>query len=238
MCAPVRVLLGCCLFVLANCIPQNFACSRKIIVGDSVMGSTFQASTAGSVMLDMVPCNGTVKIGTPYTPMLSGSVAARYLVDVTTLSGEPFTGASFKHWSHTYNGATLKTNVITGNSTAWVAYNTTASGPRLISGSPLNCTSRNSAVGGSKLVFSSVGTVFIQVAWSTGPLNGVMVGPACKYTVVSATSTPTPTPSLSTSSACSSAPNLHRNLAFVLAPCAGYALRPTGWFPSPVQLHT
>jgi hypothetical protein len=182
------ILLGLALAVVrAN--PGYFACSRRINVKGPVMLSQFEESSEGSITLDSIPCNGNLTTGVTYKLVPIGAVAStKYLIDVTTESGDPFPGANFTQGFHVYRGHTIKSSGVVGNSTAWAAY---GNGTRLNPGTPENCATRTSDHVNGRLVFSTPGQVTVRMAWSNKPAEGVMVTPACRYTVRAASSTTT-----------------------------------------------
>ncbi len=164
--------------------PGNFACSRRITVGEPVMLSSFQESNAGTIMLGSVPCNGNLTTGVMYKPMPMGLVegTTQYLIDVSTASGEPFPGANFTEGFHPYGGKMMKSLGVAGNSTAWNSYLTTYNtSTRLNAGNPQNCPTRTSDHTKSSLIFSTEGEVVVRMAWSNAPTQGVMVSPSCRY---------------------------------------------------------
>jgi hypothetical protein len=196
-----RLILAFLAVTVVKASPGNFACSRRINVGGAVMVSQFQESSAGSITLDSIACNGNLTTGVTYKPMPVGAVAAtRYLIDVTTESGEPFPGANFTQGFHVYGGKTMKSSGVVGNVTAWVAY---GNATRMNPGTPENCATRTSNHVNGRLVFSTPGLVTVRMAWSNDPVEGVMVTPPCRYTVRAASSTQattTGTPSTSAAS--------------------------------------
>lgn len=187
----MRLIVGLVSLVhLCESVPANFACSRKIQIGDAVMAGNFQSSTDISITLG-TECGSILQTGTPYTPTVVGydTVASTgntfFLIDVSNETGDAFPGASFGLGSHLYNGKTLKPAAagVVGNLTAWNTWTTT----RLSPGTAVNCSARASAFNKS-VTFSSPGTVTVRIAWSHGP-PAVFVSSPCHYTVADANST-------------------------------------------------
>jgi hypothetical protein len=178
------VAASCLLMLLAEALPAHFACKRKIKVGGAVMAGHFQQSNAVSIKLGSIPCGGTLKTGVLYTPNPRGlDGLAHYLIDVTKPNGDPFPGAIFIKGAHIYDGSVLKSPGIAGNLAAWSAFPP----PRLaFSGKPATCPTRSSNFAGSKLKFSTPGTLIVRIAWSHGPLEGAMLSAPCRYTVTRA----------------------------------------------------
>ena len=176
------------LFHLSESVPGNFACSRKIKVSDAVMGTTFQTSSAVSILLGSAPCNSVLQAGTAYLTSFVNSTSGKYLIDLTNDAGEAFPGASFGDGSHLYNGNTLKLDAqsVIGNFTAW----SLRTSSRLNAGTAQNCSARSSAIGKS-VIFNSVGKVTVRIAWSTGP-SAVFVSNPCTYTIVASQPSTTP----------------------------------------------
>jgi hypothetical protein len=200
--------------------PGNFACSRRIVLGEAVMLSPFQESSAGTITLDSVPCNGNLTTGVTYKPVPMGLIAStRYLIDVSNAAGDPFPGANFTEGFHVYGGKTMKASGVVGNSTAWAAY---GNATRLNAGTPQNCPARTSAHTNSKLIFSTAGEVVVRMAWSNTPTDGVMVSPSCRYYVRSA-SIPAATPNTAASGIPGFTLQLYI-LAFSVAQCLAFAL--------------
>ncbi len=159
------------------------------------MVSQFEESSAGTITLDSIPCNGNLTTGVTYTPTPGGLVAAtRYLIDISNDAGDPFPGANFTQGFHVYGGKTIKAPGIAGNLTAWVAF---GSSTRLNPGTPQNCPTRSSDYMNSRLVFSSAGQVIVRIAWSNNPSNGTMVSPPCRYNVQTDSVTNTAAPASS-----------------------------------------
>jgi hypothetical protein len=200
--------------------PGNFACSRRIVVGEPVMVSPFQESNAGTITLDSIPCNGNLTTGVTYKPMPMGlGASTRYLIDVSTASGEPFPGANFTQGFHVYGGKTMKESGVVGNLTAWAAYGNVT---RLNAGTPQNCPARTSDYANSRLIFSTAGQVVVRMAWSNNPADGVMVSPSCRYNVRSA-SIPATTPNTAASDMQGFTLQLYI-LAFSVAQCLAFSM--------------
>ncbi len=179
-------ILVCLALVVVRASPGNFACSRRINVGGPVMVSQFQESSAGTITLESVACNGNLDTGVTYKPVPVGlGTLTRYLIDVSSESGDPFPGANFTQGFHVYGGKTMKSSGVVGNLTAWAAY---GNATRMNPGTPVNCATRTSDYMNGRLVFSTPGQVTVRMAWSNNPADGVMVSPPCRYTVRSAAS--------------------------------------------------
>ena len=161
------------------------------------MAGKFQSSTAVSIMLNSIACGGNLVTGVSYTPMPMGlNSSTRYLIDIGTDAGEPFSGANFTQGSLVHNGRTMKATGIAGNMTAWVEF---GSNSRLNAGTPVTCPTRTADYVNSRVVFSAPGAVVVRIAWSNAALDGAMVSASCRYTITAATTAPvnlgTPAPS-------------------------------------------
>jgi hypothetical protein len=181
------IWIGVCLLVVTTeAVPANFACTRKINVGDVIMAGQFQSSTAVSIMLGSTACGGNLQTGVSYTPTPTGlNSTNRYVIDIGTESGDPFSGANFTQGFLVYNGKTIKATGIAGNMTAWTAF----SGTRLNNGNPVNCPTRTADYANSRVVFSTPGQVVVRIAWSNGALDGAMVSTSCRYTITDSATT-------------------------------------------------
>ncbi len=109
--------------------------------------------------------------------------STRYLIDIGTELGDPFSGASFTQGALTFNGKTIKATGIAGNMSGWLSYSTT----RLNAGTAAACPTRTADYANSMLVFSSPGSVMVRIAWSNGQLEGAMVSSPCRYTITAST---------------------------------------------------
>jgi hypothetical protein len=170
----------CLLVLLTEAFPVHFACKRKIKVGAAIMAGHFQSSNRVSIKLGSIPCGGTLQTGVLYTPNPRGLNSNHYLIDVSKTDGTAFPGAQFVTGAQTYDGAVLKSPSIAGNVAAWTSFPP----PRVkFSAKPATCPNRSLNFPGSKLKFSTPGTVVVRIAWSLSPLQGVMVSAPCQYKV-------------------------------------------------------
>ena len=167
--------------LLTEALPAHFACKRKIKAGGAIMAGHFKQSNAVTIKLGSIQCGGTLQTGVLYTPNLRGlDAGAHYLIDVTNSNGDPFPGAVFTKGAQFYDGSVLKSPGIAGKFAAWSAFPS----PKLMfSRKSATCPTRSSNAAGSKLKFSSPGTVLVRITWSHGPLQGAMVSAPCRYKV-------------------------------------------------------
>ena len=173
--------------------PEHFACSRKVQVGQPIMGAEFRGdSTAVSIRLDKVDCGGVLTINTDYAPVISGipmniflsgfsvdsCILDRggsptpnwiYLIDVTDKDYNPFPGANFTQGAHIWDG----TGTVSGSKVCPAR----STGFKSIPGPP------HAIVTPPILRFSKPGEATIRIAWSHGPFKGVYIVENCTYKV-------------------------------------------------------